>query len=145
MDAGYVDPNEPIVPLAELTGTIDGQTFNGTVVIDATASNVTLQQFIIGFEGSVLLADGTTRKVQIAPLEYRELGITGEAVATVISYDLSEFIAQWSSPGITINDVAVESMSTSIKVVLHPSYQHPDFGLTGYSATSAPLMLTFTR
>lgn len=145
MDAGYVDPNEPIVPIAELTGTIDGQTFNGTVVIDATASNVTLQQFIIGFEGSVLLADGTARKVQIAPLEYHELEITGDATATLVSYDLSEFIAHWSSPGITINDVAVESMSTSIKVVLHPSYIHPEFGLTGYSSTSAPLMLTFTR
>lgn len=145
VDEGYVDPNAIITPTVELTGTIDGQTFNGTVHIDATASNVVLEQFIIGFEGSVLLENGDVRKVQIAPLEYLQLGIEGESMSTNVTFDLSEFIAHWSSPGATINGVAVDSMSTAIRVKLHPSYIDPTYDLSGYDAASSPLMLTFTR
>jgi hypothetical protein len=145
LSEGYVDPNAIITPTAELTGTIDGQTFNGVVHIDATASNVPLDQFIITFGGTVLLADGTTRGVAISPLEYLQLGIEGQTVSTNVTYDLGDFITAWSSPGVEIGGVAVESMSTAITVKLHPSYIDPTYDLSGYDAASSPLKLTFTR
>jgi hypothetical protein len=145
LSEGYVDPNTLYMPTVELTGTIDGQTFNGTVHIDATASNVPLEQFIITFGGTVLLADGTTRGVAISPLEYRQLGIEGRTVSTNVTYDLSDFINTWSSPGVEIGGVAVDSMSTAITVKLHPSYLDPVHDLSGYDAASSPLKLTFTR
>lgn len=146
MSEGYtVDPVLPTVEILEAQ--LDGTTLNGTLSVDMTDAVGPLDRLQVQISGSLLLESGETFGIVTYPIRMDNLGIT-ESTTVPLTADLSDFIAQWSAPGLTVQvDGAtknVASMSPIFQMRVYPSYVDPDQGLTGMNPVG-PHNLTLIR
>lgn len=143
---GYVV--DPVLPTVEIVGAqLDGTTLNGTLNVDMTDAVGPLDRIQVQISGSLLLESGETFGIVTYPIRMDNLGIT-ESTTIPLTADLSDFIDQWSAPGLTVEvDGAsqnVTSMSPVFKMRVYPSYVDPEQGLSGMNAVG-PHNLTLIR
>jgi hypothetical protein len=132
---------EPVRPTLELFGSFDGNVFNGSVYVDATAASGPLEHLVVQMELTLLLADGTTFGAISLPLQLRDLGITNTQ-SIPLNFDITEQVNLWDTPGQTIRrnggDVLIASVSNVVKISTHPSY-NDGTDITGFDGPKAKL------
>lgn len=146
MSEGFIA--EPVLPTVEiLDAALDGTTLNGTLSVDVTDAARPLDRVQIQISGSLLLESGETFGIVTYPIQMDNLGITSSTTVPLTA-DLSDFIDQWSAPGLTVTvdgvSKNVTSMSPVFKLRVFSSYVDPDQGLTGMGAVG-PHNLTLIR
>lgn len=132
---------EPTRPTLELFGSFNGNVFDGSVYVDATAATGPLEHLVVQMELTLLLADGSTFPAISLPAQYRDLGITnGQSIK--LNFDISEQVALWETPGKTIRreggDVLIVAVSDVVKLSTHPSY-FDGTDVTGFDGPRANL------
>jgi hypothetical protein len=128
-------------PTVEITAAeISGETFNGTIHVNALAAIGAVDRIQVQVSGSLLLEDGETFPIVTWPLEMDNIAISGEEDIKLTA-SLADFFAQWEAPGVTVHGIPVVSMSPVFQLRIYVSYLHPEFGQTGMPPIG-PLNLT---
>lgn len=129
---------EEVLPTVTLFGEMDGNVFNGSIYVDATAASGPLENLTIQVILPVLLEDGSTFEVFDLPFQKTSLGITNTQ-SVPVSFDLTTLVDRWSAEGTTVRrnggDILIASVSKLVEISVHPSYEHSDpaIGLTGFA------------